>query len=271
MSLCESIDTLAMAYLDDELAPEERRELETHLTECTSCRGEVDTARGDQNLIQTSLAAPRATDTMRLRLMRSLDEADRETARAERRRMSSWLLPGSAILAAAAAIAVFVGAGTPTARVLPEQGHRSISQVAVKQQTRALPLEVEGPSTGTWLRQNFASMEIPQVSQPGSKLVGARLLPVDGHNAAMLEYAITFQGQPARLKLLVVEDLRDDEMRDGDEVQVNGRTVHVSSAQGHAFVTYVDAQRNGYMFIADELPTQALIDLVGRTSLVGPQ
>jgi len=27
MSLCESIDTLSMAFLDDELAPEERREL----------------------------------------------------------------------------------------------------------------------------------------------------------------------------------------------------------------------------------------------------
>jgi len=36
MSLCESIDTLAMAYLDDELAAEERHELEAHLTECTA-------------------------------------------------------------------------------------------------------------------------------------------------------------------------------------------------------------------------------------------
>ena len=45
MSLCESIDTLAMAYLDDELASEERRELDTHLTECVSCRAEIDGAR----------------------------------------------------------------------------------------------------------------------------------------------------------------------------------------------------------------------------------
>ena len=41
MSLCESIDTLAMAYLDDELASEERRELETHLHDCNACRAEV--------------------------------------------------------------------------------------------------------------------------------------------------------------------------------------------------------------------------------------
>ena len=38
MSLCESIDTLSMAYLDDELAAEERRELELHLHRCASCR-----------------------------------------------------------------------------------------------------------------------------------------------------------------------------------------------------------------------------------------
>jgi len=270
MSLCESIDTLAMAYLDDELAPEERHELETHLTECTSCRTGIDSARADQNLIQGSLAAPRATDTMRMRLARSLDEVDRESARAERRRLSSWLLPGGAILAAAAAIAVFVGAGVQNNT--PMVARASITQVAVRQQTRALPFEVEGPNTVPWLRQHFASLAAPpSVAQAGSRLVGARLLPVDGHDGAMLAYDITFQGRPARLKLLVVEDLRDGEMTDGDEVQVNGRWVHVSETQGHTIVTYIDAQHNGYMFMADELPTDALLSLVGRTSLVGPQ
>ncbi len=271
MSLCESIDTLAMSYLDDELAPEERHELETHLTECTSCRGELDGARADQSLIQTSLAAPRATDTMRMRLARSLDDVDRETARAERRRLSSWLLPGSAIAAAAAAIAMFVGSGVgngvQTAPVAARAG--SITQVAVKQQTRAMPFEVEGPNTGPWLRQHFAAMPVPNV-QSGSKLVGARYLPVDGHDGALLAYDITFEGRPARLRLLVVEDLRDGEMTDGDEVQVEGRWVRVSETQGHTLVTYIDAQHNGYMFIADELSRDALIELVGRTSLVGP-
>jgi anti-sigma factor RsiW len=271
MSLCESIDTLAMAYLDDELAAEERRELETHLTECTTCRSEVDTARGDQNLIQTSLVAPRPTDTMRMRLARSLDQADREAARAERRRLSSWLLPGGAIAAAAAAIAMFVGTGLEHTSA-PVASRASITQVAVKQQTSPLPFEVEGPNTGPWLRQHFASLaEPPNVAQAGSRLVGARLMQVDGHDGAMLAYDITFEGHPARLKLLVVEDLRDGEMSDGDEVQTKGRWVRVSESEGHAIVTYIDAQHNGYMFMADALPPDALIELVGRTSLVGPQ
>ena len=44
-NLCHSIDTLSMAYLDDELAAEERRELELHLGECASCRGHLDGER----------------------------------------------------------------------------------------------------------------------------------------------------------------------------------------------------------------------------------
>lgn len=276
MSLCESIDTLAMAYLDDELAPEERHELETHLTECAACKGGLDTARTDQSLIKIALAAPRPSDTMRVRLARSLDGADREATRAERRRWSAWLLPGSAIAAAAAALAMFVGSGLVGtglggSGVTPKPAHSSITQVAVKQQTREMPFEVEGASTGPWLRQHFASMDLPKVQQPGSRLIGARLLPVEGHDAALLAYAITVDNRPATLKLLVVEDLRDGEMTDGDEMTVNGRLVRVSESQGHTIVTYVDAAHTGYMFIADELPTKALVDLVGRTSLVGPQ
>ena len=59
MTLCESIDTLAMAFLDGELATEEKHELETHLTECPSCRSEVDAARADQNPLPVSFQAPR--------------------------------------------------------------------------------------------------------------------------------------------------------------------------------------------------------------------
>ena len=44
-NLCESIETTAMVYLDDELATEERRELELHLLDCTGCRQHVEHER----------------------------------------------------------------------------------------------------------------------------------------------------------------------------------------------------------------------------------
>jgi hypothetical protein len=265
MSLCESIDTLAMAYLDDELAPEERRELETHVTECASCRGEIDNARADQNLIQSSLVAPRPTDTMRMRLARSFDEVDRETARAERKRMSSWLLPGGAIAAAAAAILVFVGVGVQQT----PRDHASISHVAAAQMRGTQPLETVSSNSGD--SQLFMGTDVPTFEDTSSKLIGKRLVTIDGHRAGLAGFDVTINGRHAKLKVLVVPDLHDGEMTDGDEMQAKGRWVHVGQDQGQPFVTYVDAKRNGYMFTSDSLTADELIDLVGKTSLVGPQ
>ncbi|MEO6776464.1 MAG: zf-HC2 domain-containing protein [Kofleriaceae bacterium] len=269
MSLCESIDTLAMAYLDDELANEERRELDTHLHDCDACRAEVAEARADQALIQTSLVAPRMTDTMRLRLIRSLDEDDKVTSIATRkRRFSQLALPGVAIAAAAAAIFVFVGVN-----MKPSQQGTSVEQAAVRQQTRALPLEVQGPRTGDWVRQ-YAAVAPPDLKTPGgSQLLGARMLPggINGHDGTLLSYDITVGGRHVVLSLLVIQDIRPEEMQDGDEVDTGGRTVRVIQSNGHNAVTVTDAGHRGYMFMADELPVSDLIALVGRTSLVGPQ
>ena len=270
MSLCESIDTLAMAYLDDELASEERRELETHLHDCDACRAEVEGARADQALIQTSLVAPRMTDTMRMRLVRSLDEEDKVTSIATRkRRFAQLALPATAIAAAAAAILVFVGVNMkPSAR----EGS-SVAQAAVRQQTRALPLEVQGARTDDWVRQ-YAAVAPPELSTPGgSQLLGARMLPggINGHDGTLLSYDITVGGRHVVLSLLVIQDVRPEEMQDGEEVDAGGRMVRVIQSNGHNAITTTDAGHRGYMFMADELPVSDLIALVGRTSLVGPQ
>ncbi len=273
MSLCESIDTLAMAYLDGELANEERHELDMHLTECTSCRVGIDGARADQSLIQTALVAPRVTDTMRMRMVKALDEADKVTSieivKKQRRKFSQFVLPGSAILAAAAAIAVFVGVNVKSG-TQPVAG--SIARAGVRQQTRALPLEVEGPRTGNWVRQ-FASVNPPQVSQTGSQLLGARMLPngVNGHDGTLLSYDIVVNSQHVVMSVLVIQDVRPDELSEGEEIDVNGRTVRVIKSDGHTAVTTLDADHRGYMFMSDELSLEDLIALVGRTSLVGPQ
>src|SRR5262249_30866135 len=108
MSLCQSIDTLSMAFLDDELAPEERRELELHLLDCASCREHVDLERADIQLIRAKLAAPPAPDLMKMRIAQALDAEDRATVTTERRKLSRFVLPGASVLAAAAALFVFV-------------------------------------------------------------------------------------------------------------------------------------------------------------------
>ncbi len=265
MSLCESIDTLSMAYLDDELAAEERRELELHLTECPSCRVHVDGERSDHELLARALAAPAAPDLLRSRVARALDAEDAAVARADRRRWTQWLLPGSAIMAAAAAIAVFVAVKPASpGEVGP------VARQAAEVVTRPLPMEVQGPSTGPWLQQHFASMQMPSIAEPSTELLGARLLPkgINGHDGALLSYQLDLDGRPFVLSVLVVRDIHDGEMSDGDEVEVNGRTLHVLESQGRVAVTTTDANHMGYMFMAPALSTNELVWLVGRTSLV---
>src|SRR3569623_1459884 len=167
MSLCESIDTLAMAYLDDELAGEERHELEAHLTECAACRAQLDSERGEQDLLRRALVAPAAPDLLRAKIGRALDAEDR----AARRRWTQYLLPGSAIMAAAAAIAMFVG-------VKPAGQHEvsPVARAAVTQQLRQLPMPRD-PQTTNILHANFDFDP-----QPNDNQIATALLPGSVYN-----------------------------------------------------------------------------------------
>jgi anti-sigma factor RsiW len=271
-AICKSIETLAMAYLDDELAAEERHELETHLTECTECRARIESERADMSFIKRSLAgAPVPSDMFRARLTRALDAEEASAAKEQRRRWYQYVLPGSAMVAAAAAMLLFVGMQATPDRVGAGVG---VAQQATKHTHRTLPLEVQGASTGPWLQQHFASVDVPHFVDPGTQLLGARLLPgaINGHDAAALSYQMSKSGSPYILSVLVVRDLGDDEMRDGTPLRVNNRTVYVLESQdGQAVVSYVDRNRMGYMFMAPELSVNELVWLVSRTDLVGPQ
>jgi anti-sigma factor RsiW len=267
MSLCESIDTLAMAYLDDELAPEERRELELHAGECASCRAHLDDERADLDLIRTSLPAPRAPDVLRARVARVLDADDAAAHHATRRRYANWLLPGASLAVAAAALVVFVG-GVGSG----DRAGAAINE-AVRQQTKQLPLEVQGASTGPWLRQHVApSFEPPRFSEPGVHLRGARATALAGHDATQLVYDIDGM---YRLDAIVMFDVKPDrdalgrELATGDDVQVGDRTLHLVEANGRYALTYIDPERHvGYAFIAPALTPDQLVRFVVSSDLV---
>ena len=71
--------------------------------------------------------------------------------------------------------------------------------------------------------------------------------------------------------MLKIAGVRPEEMSDGDEVEHNKRSMRVLRSDGHTAVTYVDASHIGYMFMADQLSADELIELIGKTGLVGPQ
>jgi anti-sigma factor RsiW len=263
MSLCETIETLSMAFLDDELAPEERRELELHLIDCTGCRQHVDHERTELSQIRARLVAPPAPDLLKARIAAMLDTEDRT---AQRSRLSRWLLPGSAVVAAAAALLVFVS-------VRPSSGTSSASAVAVeaaRQQGRPMPLEVQGPNTGHWIREHFAAGAAPpQFQTPGIEMVGARLTAINGHDAYMVRYMVT-QGRRdlAGITAVVVEDINKEELGAGQEFVVGERTLHVLTADGIPAVTYVSPAHVGYAFFSPDLTHQQLLEMVVTSDLI---
>ncbi len=266
MSLCHSIDTLSMAFLDDELAAEERRELELHLLDCASCRHQVDGERADLELVRKALVAPPASAVLKARIARALDAEDAAASRRERRRWSQWILPGSAMAAAAAAMLVFVGVGAP----VPRAGSAVTIDVA-KQQTQTLPLEVQGASTGPWLRDHFAPVEPPQFTEPGIALLGARLLPngIANRDAALLSYRVAIGQSRVMLTAVVLKDMRVDDLSDGQGYRMGDLVLRLHDVRGMPVVTYIDPVDNvGYVFASDRLTADELLRLVGSTDLI---
>jgi len=265
MSLCQSIDTLAMAYLDDELVAEERRELELHVMECAGCRSHVEAERADLDLIRKALVAPPAPDLLKARIGRALDLEDKEAARAVRRKWSQWVLPGSATIAAAAAILMFVFV-RPVDRT---ENAGSVAQEAVRQQSRAMPMEVQGASTGPWLREHFRPVEPPVFYEPGIQLVGARLTSVAGHEAALLKYLVVVGQNQFTLTAVLIDGLKDGALSGGQAIRVGNRTLHVHDANGVPAITFVDEAGMGYTFAAERLSPQELLELVVSSDLIG--
>lgn len=268
MSLCENIEPLAMAYLDDELVSEERRELETHLIVCAGCREVVDRERADLSLVRAALVAPPAPDLFKARLAKVLDEEARLEQRAQRMRplalIGRYILPGAATLAAVAAIAVFVFVRPPA---VTQTG--AVANEVVRQQKRSLPLEVQGASTGPWLRQHFAPVEPPQFAEPGIRLEGARLTAVAGHEAALLKYVVSIGRESFGLTAMVIEGLRGTELTGGQAIKIGERTLYVHDADGRPAVTFVDEFGMTYVFASDRLQAQQLLELVVSSDLIG--
>ncbi len=268
MSLCQSIETLAMAYLDDELAGEERRELELHLGECSECKQHLETERAELNVLRTALVPPPAPDMVKARIARALDHEDERIAGTQRQRARSrigkWLLPGSALAAAAAALLVFLSVSFKQ----PQNRQLTVANEVVRQQTRSLPLEVQGASTGTWLKEHFAPVEPPQFTEPGIELIGARATAVAGHDAALLRYLVNVGVNRVSLTTVIITELRGDELSNGREVQIGRMTLHVHDADGQPAVSYVDNNHVGYVFTSERMTLKELIEVVVTSDLI---
>jgi len=256
-NLCESIETLAMALHDGELAGAELRDLELHITECTSCR---DHAAGQATAIgslRRKLAPPPTPELLRARVRRGLDAEDRAT----RRPVTSWLLPGGAAVAAVAALAVFM-----TSR--PEIAKPSVEGMVTTNVTRSRPLEVEGAATGRWVEEHFdPSVSLPTFPSARVDQWGARLADVYGREAVQLFYRVTTPEGFTRDLRVTIFDAHDIDLK-GRRVERNDRALLVGVYHGHSVVSYRDGRDRAYVFTSSQLRPEELTELVGTSSLL---
>jgi anti-sigma factor RsiW len=108
MKVCEHVDSLLSAYLENEVSPAESRFLEDHLASCSRCRDQKTELRSLLTRLHSLPRVETSTDFTRRVLDRTVGlepvGIDFKEARSRGRYRPAWAVP----MAAAAAIAVLV-------------------------------------------------------------------------------------------------------------------------------------------------------------------
>jgi hypothetical protein len=240
-SLCASIDTLAMTYLDDELADEELRDFEMHMIDCAGCRARVDAERDALADLRSRLAPPATPDVVRARLRATLDAEDDRASRDERKsRVAGWLLPGAASVAAVAALVLFAFSR------IPEPAPESVASDVVRTQMKspeiviptsvgeAMPIDAPVFGVAEWRGQTTQRREVV------NRLYRVRLAP--GVERALQRSDFDARG-------LALEP-------------------GVYSVDGQIVVAYRTSNGRAYLFSSPDLAVQDMVSVIERFDLV---
>jgi len=261
---CSDIETLVHTYLDGELADHDLDEFEDHTSECEACHARVEEEIEFRNDLRRRLAPPRAPGELRGRLMAALDKEDAQAARAERSRRFSWVLPGAATLAAAAALLLFVQAQTQS-----PAAHVPVTYDAVKSHLHQQPIEVQGASAvSPWIKQHFEpTVAPPRFSSSDISLRGARLSHLRGRDAAQLFYEIDRNHRRNAMQVHILDGANLD-LGGAVKRHIGGRDLWLDKELGYSVVTYKDPSDGmAYVFTSD-MSGKELLDLVVGSDLL---
>ena len=273
MSLCQSIDTLAMAYLDDELAAEERRELELHLLDVRDVQApRRERTRRARAWCARRSSPPPAPD--------AAEGADRARARRrgprERRAPSAAPLvaagscPARRSLAAAAAIARVRRVGRPPAERRVERRARRAGGRARSRRARCRSRS-RARAPGRGCAQHFAPGRAAAVHRAGHP--AARRAAHGGGRATTPRCCGTSSRSGSnRFTLTAVRHRRPPRRRAAGGARRSRSATACSTSTTRTAcpaVTYVDENRIGYMFASERLSPQELLELVVSSDLIG--
>lgn len=265
---CSDISKLVPTYLDGELAETELLAFEHHLAECDDCESEVGQEREFLDTVRSALATPPAPDTLRARLSKQIDREEAELARSESRARRAWLLPGTASIAAAAALLVFIlDLAQPTGNDNRDEASFALSQsssvqpnpVAVSSGSR----DIIDQSAREFLRIPVRS---PRFTNSNASLEGWKPMRKRGRLSALFVYQVSTSGNTYRLEVQTL-DARNLDLRSAERQVVNGTEFWVTRTPGVSAVTYRDNNGVAYIFTS-HMDTDDLVDLVVNSDAV---
>lgn len=275
---CTEIESLVQTYLDDELAEGENRELELHVGACESCRKHVTAAARFHARLRQDLAAlapPPAPEELCKRVALALDQEDWRA----RRSRTTWVLPGAATLAAAAALLLFlVTPTTPTTRPITgsitgsSTSQPQVTEAAVLEHIRRPPLEVQGAAVSPWMREHYSPTAVmPRFDGVRSVLRGGRLSRLRDRQAMQLYYDV-LHGQRRHEVVVHVFDGRGVDFAsgfpDGRPYHIDGKEVWIGQLRGYGVIAHQDKDGTAYLFTSEELDGERLLEIVARTDML---
>lgn len=200
---CLELGRLLYPYLDGELLPDEKLELEQHFAGCPHCSKTVESERSSLAIIRAAARAgsPAAPDALTQRLFAGIHS---EQKRVRRRSMLRWS-------AAAASVALCAFAANHQWRAFQR---RLFIEDVTSRYARQFPLEIQGGQPReleAWFGGKL-NHRVMVPSFPHATAAGARLLNVRENQAAFIRYDTQLPGEaaPRPLGLFVYQAPEDD-------------------------------------------------------------
>jgi anti-sigma factor (TIGR02949 family) len=237
---CAEADTFLHAYVDGELAGDDRHAFEAHLQTCEQCTQASRFQARFKAAVRGHLPRPALPVGLRSRIQGALAAAGAP------RRLWPWQShPRAFTVAAAAAAALLLYAGnlqrTPRSPVLEQ---------AVSTFHHDLPLDVLSEScakVSDWFRGKVDFALQPAGVDSGTRCQGGRLINVRDRLGAYVVYQV-----PAGHRLGVMVAPSDSEPLAGTRQRVlHGRRVYVDQQRGVSTVTFREPSGLDYVFTAD--------------------
>jgi anti-sigma factor (TIGR02949 family) len=274
---CIDLQRLVHPYLDGEFADDDRVALQGHIAVCSPCRDLVQHELAFKDRLRGKLRVPEAPPALRSRICAALDDADGAARPAAGARWQ-WLLPGTALASAAAAIALFVAspslppAATPARPVAASApAERAMVAAPAVPQTAArldqelvrvhenVPVELHGrlPEVASQLTRAVGRpVQLPRFEGRRVAFQRAWVHPLQGREAARGEYTFEAAGRRHRLTY-VMFDGAGLTIGGTQQRRIAGRDIWSGHSGGVSFAAFAD-RGTIHAFVSDTDPDTLL-------------